>query len=242
MSADVVSSSGATASDTTFSASLPSGTADGNLLVAIMGFSNSVGTSSSPSGWARAGSMPNAGGGDSEIDVWWKIASSESTPSWVFASSRIGCIAILRITGHEADGTPLDLIQVSNTSGTSHAGAALTPSVNDTLLLSGITHDGATGDSNPQFSVDTGSGWSTVSDLGGTGSSPLVRVTLNVAKRQLATAASVSHTQTSAQSDICNHFILSIKSAAADVTASAGHAAATGAAGAAGPSVSVNAL
>jgi hypothetical protein len=132
----VASASSATANGADVTVTKPSGTVDGDLLVAV-GWSDPDGPAlSAPAGWTLAGSAysgPAGSGG-----VWTRVAASEGA-SWTWPGSTLTAnhVHVLRVTGH---GGSLDVAPVwvaIPASGTSHGAPSVTPTGTDSLLVCG---------------------------------------------------------------------------------------------------------
>lgn len=116
----------------------PSGTVDGDLLVAILGNRAATKTMSSvPSGWTLITS--NTGATNKGMYAYWKIASSEPSDwTWTWGASGLNAGAVLRINGNFDPITPID---VSNAAATADGVTSLvftdtvTPTKTNELML-----------------------------------------------------------------------------------------------------------
>lgn len=130
-------------SNTTTTCSKPSGTADNDIMFAIVKRLTANSWSTVPTGWSLAATDDDAGSTTSH-DLYYRVASSEGTSySWIQSgASRTGCsIYTWRDDFDTAD--PIDV--VSNTSyetnDTNVRGASMTTSAaNEVLLFFGLSH------------------------------------------------------------------------------------------------------
>lgn len=90
----------------TWAVTKPAFVADGDLMVCAHILDGSATLNTTPAGWNIIGAE-QAAATDSQLRVWWKIASSEGASwSWVYAASETGTAATLAFTGHHAT-TPI---------------------------------------------------------------------------------------------------------------------------------------
>jgi hypothetical protein len=101
----IETTSGPTAGTTTeLTLTKPTGTADGNLLVACIASSTNFTVSAAPSGWTLD---EDAKGQTPGIIVYWKIASSEGASwTWTFGDTETSAGFVFRISGHDPS-TPI---------------------------------------------------------------------------------------------------------------------------------------
>ena len=117
---------------------IPSGTASGDILVAIMGADND-GVSSAmtaPSGWVLQGSDTSHAAGP--MKVWTKVAtaSEPSTYSFGFTSASDCNLTVLRVTGSSS--SPMDgsvSFGGQTTASTSHTAPASSPTATNSLRI-----------------------------------------------------------------------------------------------------------
>jgi hypothetical protein len=133
----------ATASDasntaTTITVTKPTGTASGDLLVAVVALRLTGASITPPAGWTLI-----ASGGASSITLatYWKIAGGSEPSNYTFTTTAGRQAAgIARITGANMT-TPVDVhSSASGTAGTSLVAASVTPSSAATLLLECFGH------------------------------------------------------------------------------------------------------
>lgn len=124
---------------------VPTGTVDGDLLVAIVSIDNSEDTLpiTAPAGWTQIFQHGQTGGGQSALGVWWRIASSEPSSysfSWTPAEEAFG--AILRVVGaHLA--APIHVWGYSGViNDASPTAPSVTTTVDNTLVLRIVSLDG----------------------------------------------------------------------------------------------------
>lgn len=113
----------------------PTGTADDDLLVAIMSHDSTAGTLSAPVDWTALFDTVNTGG--STFRAWYKIAGASEPVNYTFTSSDSDQLiaAIMRFTGHDS-ANPINAVSSVNTGNTN---SPTCPSVDttaaDTLVL-----------------------------------------------------------------------------------------------------------
>lgn len=120
---------------------IPTGTASGDRLVAVIAIDGNVTTSGFPSGWSQLATV-NSGGGSSH-EIWEKIADGgESDFQYTTSGSETTCNKCLRITGAHAS-TASETTITSATS-TNPDPPSLTPSwgAEDTLWIASYAIDG----------------------------------------------------------------------------------------------------
>lgn len=116
----------------------PSGTVDGDLLLAVH-FQDPDGSAANQtaSGWTQVGSTQDNAVGSTK--VWRKAASSEGA-NYTFGGDggASGVVIIIRIDGHDA-GSPIDVTATFGTGGSSvsHVAPAVSPAGSDSLLVCG---------------------------------------------------------------------------------------------------------
>lgn len=124
------------ANDGDITATRPTGTADGDLLVAVIFSDSGAATTdiTAPAGWAVSGS-PGTGPGGAKGWVYTKTASSEpATWSWNLNNATANAVHTLRITG--ASG--VEVVPSwggSGSSSTSHVAPSISPASTDALLV-----------------------------------------------------------------------------------------------------------
>ena len=124
----ISSTAGTDTAGTTLVINKPSGTADGNLLVAFVGHSNNSGYGTPPAGWTL-------GVRNFRAECYWKVASGEGADyTWTFPSGK-SIATIARLSGARSSG-PIGFSAISTTiSSSSTLVPAATPPEPNTLLL-----------------------------------------------------------------------------------------------------------
>lgn len=127
-------------SRSTLTLSKPTGTADGELLVAVVGLgTNSSVVSSVPSGWTATAGSPASVSLVTNVYVYWKLASSEGA-SWDWGLNKSTSCAGVVLRVSFPDATPFDAeaeATVSNDD-TPSWGASVTPASANSLLVMAI--------------------------------------------------------------------------------------------------------
>lgn len=134
MAVAVQSSSTNTSTDTTPDGNRPTGTTDGDLLLAALFVSQGATISAVPSGWTLI--REDTSGTSARTALYWKIASSEpATWTWTISTSANAGVHVLRLDGHDPISPINQHSGQGNTSSTSVTAPAVTPSTNDCLLI-----------------------------------------------------------------------------------------------------------
>lgn len=127
-----------TAASGNVSVTKPSGTVDGDLLLAVH-YQDPDGApaSQTASGWTQVGSTQDNGNGSTKL--WRKAASGEGA-SYTFGGdgSASSVVIVIRIDGHNA-GSPIDVTGTFGTgsTSTSHVSPSVSPAGSDSLLVCG---------------------------------------------------------------------------------------------------------
>lgn len=131
--------------------SKPTGTVDGDLLVASIGIYGDVNISAVPSGWTLATSDTTSGTGEPTGYMYYKVASSEPTTwTWTLATSIRATITVVRIDG-QASTSPLDISGAALVTGDSTPTYAIGNTQTQPLdiYVFSVIGRGVTGDSFP---------------------------------------------------------------------------------------------
>ena len=138
------------ASATTWTLILPTGVAVGDVLIAYLASDRNTTTtiSSAPAGWATIPGTTNPTQDLAAIDClgffYWKRLQagdaelSGTNPAWTWASASAGIGLITRYTGSSGIDTGAS---VGTASGTSHVMTAITPSVDNCMIVAGMHVD-----------------------------------------------------------------------------------------------------
>jgi hypothetical protein len=127
--------------------SAPAGVEDGDLLLYGVATDTVHVILNAPTGWTQVGTSQDIAGTDSTLSVFWKIASSEpgsytfDTPGNLFDALESGVGAILAYSGaHQV--SPIDTTNQSATGNAqAHTTAAITPSVDDCMIVAFVAAD-----------------------------------------------------------------------------------------------------
>jgi hypothetical protein len=114
----------------------PSGTADGDLLIAQLGADRDLSVTTAPSGWTLLHDVLMTTTADVEMWIYYKIAASEGASwTWTMGSSFRGTVGIAAYQNVDQT-TPIDTSDFNpqTASGTSHATPSITPSVANCML------------------------------------------------------------------------------------------------------------
>jgi len=132
-------------SGTSLTVARPTGTTDGDLLVAVIGIDNSANSLpiTQPVGWTEVFQQGKSGGGESALGVWYRIASSEpANYSFTWATAEEGFAAVQRYSGADAS-APIDAWAFNGvTNDALPIAPAVTTTVNETLVLRIVGVDG----------------------------------------------------------------------------------------------------
>lgn len=129
----------------------PTGTVDGDLLVASIGIYGDLDISAAASGWTLATSDTTSSTGEPTGYMYYKVASSEpSTWTWTLASSVRATITVIRIDG-QASSSPLDISGAALVTGDSTPTYAIGDTQTQPLdiYVFSVIGRGVTGDSFP---------------------------------------------------------------------------------------------
>jgi len=124
-------------SDTTsVTVSTPSGTSEGDLLIAAVATDGNTSSSMAPPGGEDWTEIDVDDSGEVTLGAWWKLADASESPSHEFtwSGSEQAYAWLMRFTGHD----PTDPINVSATDGeysSTPTSPAVTTTVNDCLIL-----------------------------------------------------------------------------------------------------------
>lgn len=121
--------------DTNATGNKPTGTVEGDLLVAFVGSDDTAAVHGNPGGWTQVGSSIEQS--SSEHSLWFKAAgaSEPSTYTWSLGgASEAYYVGILRISGAD-NADPIDISSASGTSGDPCVCPDVTTTVDDTLIL-----------------------------------------------------------------------------------------------------------
>jgi hypothetical protein len=153
---------------TTLTVAVPSGTVNGNLMLASIGYNGNA-TITPPGGWTLiATNSSGATSTDAKLSTYTKVANGEpANYTWTFnvANAVNGYIWALKDIDTN---TPVNASSTNSGTGTTVTHSSVTPSVNNTLLCAIATNAAATGSfSTPTFwtsrnGVGTGSNMQTV--------------------------------------------------------------------------------
>lgn len=132
----VASSSSAAVDAGNLTVTKPSGTADGDLLVAITYADPDGSIVTPPSGWSSVGTYTAAAGRGA---VYTRTAASEPS-SWTFTgnSASANIAAVLRVTGTSAQVSVTPTWAASSSSSTSHAAPTVTPPHDGNVLITAV--------------------------------------------------------------------------------------------------------
>ena len=121
----------------------PTGTAEGDLLIAVhvSDFDGALSSMEAPAGWSLVGSRDAAVTREPYVKIWRKIATSSEPTTYSFPDndSAHSALGILRIEGHDPEQT-LTAVFSSGTGSTSHVAPSVT-GVADGLLVTIHTAD-----------------------------------------------------------------------------------------------------
>lgn len=132
----------ANASTTALTVSVPSGVANGNLMVTVIEYNAAV-TTTQPGGWTQMTGFP-ATSGTNVLDAWWRIAASEPGGyTWSFGSSKANIVA-LAYSGTTA--TPIEATTAAAATSSPGAGTGiLTAAANDWSICAFSDRDSSAG-------------------------------------------------------------------------------------------------
>lgn len=119
---------------TTLTISKPTGTAEGDVMVAAIGTVNATSISTPPSGWTLSRSIDN--GTDLGLDVYYKVAgaSEPSSYDWVLSARLKHAGIICTYYGNAASPGDQENGQATSSS-TDHDAPTITPTVGNTKLV-----------------------------------------------------------------------------------------------------------
>ena len=120
---------------TSLTIDLPSGTSEGDLLIACVATDADEASSlAAPAGW----NVVDIGqeGGTMTFGVWWKLAtaSESSTQQFTWSTGQKGWGFIMRFTGHDAT-SPIDASATANGTSSSPTSPAVTTTVDNAMIL-----------------------------------------------------------------------------------------------------------
>lgn len=160
-------SEGGSTTGTSRTVNKPSGTVEGQLMVAFI-FYHIAGINSVPSGWTEMGSTITAG--NEHLNVYYKKAgaSEPSSWNWGFTTTVDNGYVVLTIDGHDAD-TPFDTSAsdvVNNDTTPSYANGITPRDVDSLLLLGAVAGDSITGMSAYAITTSNPANWMEEADNG----------------------------------------------------------------------------
>lgn len=98
-----------TASNTTMTCNKPTGTVDGDIMIAILHLNSGFSAIQVPSGWTLIASTGANASFSADIYAYWKRASSEGTNyTWTWTTSVRGSLGIASYSGCVASGSPIE--------------------------------------------------------------------------------------------------------------------------------------
>ena len=175
------SSSTAFASTTTLTLNKPSGTVDGDLLIAVT-FSFDRDMSTVPSGWTLI--KTQSIGGINYHNTYYKVAASEGASwDWVIAAVEVFGGAVLRIDGQAS--TYLDVNASADTSNddTPSFANTITPSEKFSMLVFSVTsRTGSVGGTSDYAIANDDPTWTEQIDLEGSGASLAIATAIRTEK------------------------------------------------------------
>lgn len=137
----------------------PAGLADNDIILALIKYGDTVTVNSPPSGWTSIGNINDSGTSGTDLELFWKLASSEGS-SYTFGLSgatRVG-VTVVAYRGGFDTADPIDVVGQGTyfTSDTTlrSPGATVT-SANSSLIFLGGGHNGSTFSFTPPSSPAT---------------------------------------------------------------------------------------
>ncbi|MCK4500302.1 hypothetical protein KAU11_07380 [Candidatus Babeliales bacterium] len=159
------------ASRTTTSLTKPSGTVDGDLLVAVFAHNDDKTISTVPTGWTQQGTTANAISGINTY-IYYKVAASEpSSWDWVLNASTFTAGVVLRVDGQKSTGYSDQFAGATVTNDdTPTYTNTITPTSALALIIFVITGDGDNNSSASGYAVVTDDPtWTERADMNGNG-------------------------------------------------------------------------
>lgn len=159
-------------SNSTLTVDKPSGTVDGDLLVAVICYDNAESMSTVPSGWTDMVNTTGASPVDTYTRFYYKVASSEgSSWDWVLSGAVVSAWVCLRIDGQKstgyADQSAASL--VTSNSNTPSYTITITPTAANSLIVYAVTGKNDTAASSAGYAVVTSDPtWTEQADLAAT--------------------------------------------------------------------------
>lgn len=145
----VRASSTGTGTSSTLTVNVPSGTVNGDVMVAAIGVQAATlsnATISTPSGWTQRGTTQQINGIQS-LAVFTRVASSEpASYTWTFTGGSTGSSGIIASCEQVSNSSPLDgsaAFVIDSGATTSHVGPSYTPGLSNTGVFAGC-NDAAT--------------------------------------------------------------------------------------------------
>lgn len=131
--------------DTTITMAKPTGTADGDLMIAVIGSSSQTPTmTTAAAGWTAYSWSPVDGATDSRLWVYWKIASSEGASwDWVMSAGGQFVWGAASYSGVNGVAPNDNSAGASNASATDHTTPTITTNVTNTMIVAVFCSDQA---------------------------------------------------------------------------------------------------
>ena len=190
----------------------PSGTVDGDYLIAHLTLDQVDTVTAVPSGWSLLHGPITPVGNDVRLYVYTKIAASEGPDyTWsLSASNAEGALCLIRVSGVDS-ASPVDVSGTStqdNNSGTSHASATIVTTVSDTLVAFICSADESAAKARPYWQDI--SGMTREYDFEGDST-----IYAGFYSEAIPSASSVQRTATTSSSDTAAMVIMAIRPSAA---------------------------
>ncbi|MGW0795914.1 hypothetical protein [Streptomyces sp. NPDC002692] len=197
----VATATNSSISTSSLACNVPTGTANGDVMVAIISRASSSATVSTPSGWTVIPGFPVQNTNGTTLCGFYKVASSEPASYTWSGSAQKWCIATMSYRGVDT-GSPINVSSaaVDTTNRAAHASPSITTTVANCWIVAGYGDRGST----------SASTWSTPSGLTSrsgslttTGTSDNSLATFDTNAGQTAGAYTYSSTASASQSTAC---------------------------------------
>lgn len=120
-------------SSTTFTPALPTGRANGDILIGMFESGNNRTFSLSGSGWTQIGTPIPAAPNTGFMCAWRRVDGTEGSPTWSSAVGTDGAAVVLRYSGCKASGSPIGA--TNEQSATANLSISITTTAANSLVI-----------------------------------------------------------------------------------------------------------